>query len=164
MTPLDSNGNPVTTDSVPSYDQLVNKVSKGNVEFLRVAAQDAFAEFLALFKMNGNVWHWSKNYQTNQSEIDSTGTSENAWSSATGLSLTQMNARNNDVLSRGYVVMKFRSDTYLGYFKALSWVMDAARPFQWTFNFTFQVEKTISLMYAPTTPSTTQPQRPVGGV
>jgi hypothetical protein len=39
---------------------------------------------------------------------------------------------------------------YLGYFKSLTWAMDAATPFAWAFNFVFQVEKTYSALYFPT--------------
>ena len=45
--------------------------------------------------------------------------------------------------------MKFKGTTYLGYFKSLTWQMDADNPFQWTFSFTFQVEKTIGYIFSP---------------
>ena len=38
----------------------------------------------------------------------------------------------------------------MGYFKSLSWNQDAANPFQWTFNFVFQVEKTLGYVFSPT--------------
>lgn len=118
-----------------------------NPEAYRVAAQDAFVEFLKLFQMNGNVWFTStpaSPTQANQSQ-----TAPNVWQVSTGASSSQQNAKNNDVRSRGYVVMAFRNNLYLGYFKTLQWTMDAEKPFQWTFNFTFQVEKTLTAYYYP---------------
>jgi hypothetical protein len=119
-------------------------------EAFRVAAQDAFIEFLKLFQMNGNVWYHSQSYAngTNLGTIGQTEqTSPTAWSSKTGASSFQQHSRNNDVMSRGYVAMRYRNNIYLGYFKSLSWTQDAESPFQWKFNFTFQVEKTYTALY-----------------
>jgi len=49
--------------------------------------------------------------------------------------------------------MSYRNNLYLGYFKSLSWTMDAEKPFQWIFHFTFQVEKTLTAYYYPIAPS-----------
>lgn len=118
-----------------------------NPEAFRVAAQDAFIEFLKLFQMNGNVWFYNQNYQgvfTGQDQ-----TAPNAWSPSTGASTFQQAARNNDVMTRGYVAMKYRNNVYLGYFKSLNWSLDAESPFQWKFQFTFQVERTYTALYTP---------------
>jgi hypothetical protein len=116
-------------------------------EALRVAAQDAFQELLMLFKENGVIYFHPSNYKgfTDGSEQSS----PTAWSPSTGTSSFEMNARNNDVMARGKVAMKFKSSVYLGYFKAFSWTQDADHPFLWNFNFTFQVESTMTLVYYP---------------
>lgn len=147
-------------------------------EAFRVAAQDAFVEFLKLFQMNGNVWYHSDSYAngTNLGTIGQTEqTAPTAWSSKTGATSFQQHSRNNDVMTRGYVAMKYRNNVYLGYFKSLSWTQDADSPFQWKFNFTFQVEKTYTALYFPqfTLPpavstsfpfaQTTPPPPPTGG-
>lgn len=119
-------------------------------EAFRVAAQDAFVELLKLFQLNGNVWFNSTSYAngTNLGVIGQTEqTSPTAWSSKTGASSFQQNSRNNDVMTRGYIAMRYRNNIYLGYFKSLSWTQDADSPFQWKFNFTFQVEKTYTALY-----------------
>jgi hypothetical protein len=114
----------------------------------RVAAQDAFMEFLALFKMNGNVWFWNKLYQDAVGEQrDWTGIQ--AWSPILGMSGAQKNARNNDVLTRGGVIMTYRNFAYQGYFKSLQWTMDARNPYKWDFSFVFQVEKTVGQQFLP---------------
>lgn len=137
------------------------------MEALRVAAQDAFQEFLMLFKQNGVVYFHPNTYPGFQSTTPGSTTatagsttpnsqsinlqqqSPTAWSPQNGTSSFQGNARNNDVMARGHVVMKFKNSMYQGYFKSLSWTQDAEKPFQWTFNFTFQVERTISLVSFP---------------
>jgi hypothetical protein len=129
----------------------------------RVAAQDAFQELLSLFKMNGSVWLWNKIYSPQSSSggtvVNPGNTSEtrdwtgiDAWSPALGLSAQQMNGRNNDALTRGSVVMQFRNFVYEGYFKSLTWTMDASNPFRWDFSFTFQVERTVGRDYIPGQP------------
>lgn len=119
-------------------------------EAFRVAAQDAFIELLKLFQMNGNVWYHSKAYAsgTNLGTIGGTEqVSPTAWSTKTGATSFSQHSRNNDVMTRGYVAMNYRNNFYLGYFKSLSWTQDAENPFQWKFNFTFQVEKTYTSLY-----------------
>jgi hypothetical protein len=123
-------------------------------EAFRVAAQDAFVEFLKLFQMNGNVWFHSQEYAnggtggTNLGLIGQTQQeSPTAWSSKVGATSFQQHSRNNDVMTRGYVAMNYRNNVYLGYFKSLSWTQDAESPFQWKFNFVFQVEKTYTALY-----------------
>jgi len=113
----------------------------------RIAAQDAFVEFLSLFKVNGNVWFQTENYTGTLSGSDQDA--PGVWSPLAGSSSLQTSARNNDVLTRGYVAMNFQNSVYLGFFKSLNWTMDAEKPFQWQFNFIFQIERTISLLYYP---------------
>lgn len=119
-------------------------------EAFRVAAQDAFVEFLKLFQMNGNIWFHNDSY-ANGTNLGTIGQMQQeaptAWSSKVGATSFQQHARNNDVMTRGYVAMKYRNNIYLGYFKNLSWTQDAESPFQWKFNFTFQVEKTYTALY-----------------
>lgn len=113
----------------------------------RVAAQDAFNELLSLFKMNGVVWFPggdSKSELANQNQ-ESAG----AWSPTLGMTSTQAHGRNNDVMSRGAVVMTIEGVAYEGYFKSLSWKQDAKKPFQWEFSYVFQVERTSTLLYFP---------------
>lgn len=130
-----------------------------NPDALRIAAQDAFVEFLSLFKNNGVTWYHSQDYTSangsnpDQASALTTGTQttnyQSAYSPRTGLNTFQMKASNNDVFSRGYVVMNFRSSSYLGFFRSLSWTQDAKSPYRWNFNFVFQVERTLSLLYYP---------------
>lgn len=164
----------VTVATVSGTSGLANNIiasqnlSNPNEAF-RVAAQDAFIEFLKLFQMNGNVWYYNTSYATgtNPDGTQSTtnlgtigGTqqaSPNAWSPTTGTTSLQQHSRNNDVMTRGYVAMRYRNNVYLGYFKSLSWTQDAESPFQWKFNFSFQVERTYTALYFPQ-PGVTQPQ------
>jgi len=106
----------------------------------RVAARDAFAELLALFKNNGTVWYRNEAYSgltTQQSQVG-----PDAWSPTNGLSTFQTMSSRNDVMTRGKVQMNFRNGVYSGYFKSLTWTMDAKNPFRWNFTFVFAVEKT----------------------
>lgn len=127
-----------------------------DVEPFRVAAEDAFIEFLSLFKMNGTTWLHASGYDFDTSN-QASGTQNNpnqtdalaVYSPDVGATDIEIKAKNNDVYKRGYVVMKFRNSQYLGFFKSLSWMMDAEAPFQWKFNFVFQVERTLSLIYYP---------------
>ena len=114
-------------------------------EMFRVAAQDAFVEFLFLFKNNGVVWF---NSQDALGDNEQVGVDQ--WSPELGMAATNRNARNNDVMSRGTVIMKFKGTSYMGYFKSLNWSQDAINPFQWTFNFVFQVERTLGYVFSPT--------------
>jgi hypothetical protein len=134
--------------SASDVQTILNKRGFTQTSAFRVAAQDAFVEFLSLFKMNGNVWLWNKNYQQNIGE-NRDWTHAEAWSPQIGLSSAQQNGRNNDVITRGTVLMKFRNFTYEGYFKSLQWVMDASNPFKWDFTFTFQVERTLGMEFVP---------------
>jgi hypothetical protein len=140
-----------TVDDVTGDLQIAQKTIQqktyGGPSSLRVAAQDAFVEFLSLFKSNGTVWFRKDNYTGSLSENDQAGVS--AWSPTTGLSSHQGNARNNDVMTRGYVAMQLKESTYLGFFKSLSWTQDANNPFQWHFNFAFQIERTLSVLGYP---------------
>ena len=130
---------------------IANAAMKQNTNMspsaFRVAAQDAFVELLSIFKSNGNIWFRPNNYTGRLNDKDQAGIS--AWSPQTGVTTQQGNSRNNDVMTRGYIAMNLKDNTYLGYFKSLSWQMDAEHPFQWTFNFVFQVERTITLLEYP---------------
>jgi hypothetical protein len=115
-----------------------------NPDSLRMAAKDAFMELLALFRNDGVVWFqkqaaWSPTQQVGA----------DAWSAVTGSTSYQNNARNNDVWTRVQIGMHYKGSTYYGFFKALTFKMDAQKPFHWNFNFTFQVERTISNVYTP---------------
>ena len=135
-----------TTLASSIYKQQVG-LAGNTSEAFRVAAQDCFVELLKLFQMNGSVWYRTPNYQGSLTEQEQV--SPSAWSSKTGASTFQQHSRNNDVMTRGYVSMRYRNNVYLGYFKSLSWTQDAASPFQWKFNFVFQVEKTYTALYNP---------------
>jgi hypothetical protein len=135
------------TGDVEVAQGVVQQKTYGGLSSFRVAAQDAFVELLSLFKSNGNVWYRNDNYTGALSEQDQAGVS--AWSPKTGLSTQQGNARVNDVMTRGFIAMQLKESTYLGYFKSLSWTQDANNPFQWNFNFVFQVERTVSLLEYP---------------
>jgi hypothetical protein len=135
-----------------SNDPDVEQAVAQNPEAYRVAAQDAFVEFLKLFQMNGNVWYTSAT-NTDSNQLNQQQTAPAVWQINSGATSFQQSAKNNDVRSKGYVVMAFRNNLYQGYFKSLSWTMDADKPFQWNFNFTFQVELTLTAYYIPSAPS-----------
>ena len=135
------------TGDVEVANSVIQKNTNGNLSSFRVAAQDAFIEFLSLFKNNGNIWFRSDNYTGALSGKDQAGVS--AWSPSLGVSSQQGNARNNDVMARGAIAMRLKENTYLGYFKSLSWSMDANNPFAWNFSFVFQVERTITVLTYP---------------
>jgi hypothetical protein len=134
-------------DDTTFYNQQIGLIAgtPDPSEAFRVAAQDAFMEFLLMFKNNGIYWlnnqggMWGKKEQVGVDE----------WSPEVALSATAKNARNNDVATRGTVMMKFRGSTYSGYFKSLTWQMDAQNPFKFDFNFVFQVERTLGYMFSP---------------
>jgi hypothetical protein len=142
----------VFTNTFSGGDQQFNTIVNAQAPqdpsaAFRVAAQDAFVEFLKLFQMNGNVWFYSKNYKgsyTGQQQQDA-----NSWSESTGATSFEQVARNNDVMTRGFVAMRYKNNVYLGYFKSFNWTQDAEKPFAWEFNFTFQVERTYSALYWP---------------
>jgi len=137
---------PSTSSSNVTNQSLIN-----NPEALRIAAQDCFTEFLKLFQMNGVVWYQGNNTRTDGAFDSTSQYSPTAWVPSQGTTSFQRNSRANDVLTKGYVVMKYRNSTYLGYFKSLSWAVDAEKPFSWNFNFVFQVERTLSSYYFPFT-------------
>jgi hypothetical protein len=147
--------------SSPAQSTQANlALSNTNPEAFRVAAQDAFVEFLKLFQMNGVVWFNSPNYKGYHTGQDQQG--PNAFSPKTGATTFQQTNRNNDVMTRGYVAFQFRQNVYLGYFKSLSWTQDAEKPFSWNFQFAFQVEKTISALFYPNA-TVTRPTQVVQG-
>lgn len=137
------------------------------VDAFRIAAEDAFIELLSLFKMNGTTWLSPTGYGFDDSQNTSdtpNPVSVSQFSTLVGASTAEIQGRNNDVYRRGYVVMNFRNNQYLGYFKTLSWVMDANNPYQWKFSFVFQVERTLSLAYFPsTTPAPNSAQNFIDG-
>jgi hypothetical protein len=121
------------------------KGQKLSADKYRVAAKDAFIEMLSGFKSNGVVWYKGDNGlnpSTNQVGAD-------AWSSVTGATSYEINARNNDVWSRGAVEMIYRNSHYFGFFNSLTWALDASKPFVWNFSFVFQVERTITNLHIP---------------
>lgn len=134
-----------------------NSQMQNYAEPFRIAAEDAFVEFLSLFKMNGTTWLHPSGYSFDSDNNNAPNVQNNAnqtsalavYSTGVGATDFEIKARNNDVYKRGYVVMKFRNSQYLGFFKSLSWAMDAEKPYQWKFNFVFQVERTLSLVYYP---------------
>lgn len=136
------------TGDVQIAQSVIQQRTSGGVDSFRVAAQDAFVEFLSLFKSNGNVYFRKDNY-TGQLSSNNDAAGVSAWSPATGLTTQQGNSRNNDVMTRGYIAMQLKNETYLGYFKSLSWTMDANKPFSWDFNFVFQIERTITVLQYP---------------
>jgi hypothetical protein len=128
---------------------------------LRVAAQEAFSEILQLFQNNGITRYHpeilNRIFPNNQSKPGSqvVGAAStvsdsapmNPWAKSIGSSLTQATNRPNDVMSRGYVVFKYKNRQFLGYFKDIHFEMDANNPFRWNFGFTFQVERSLSTFY-----------------
>lgn len=120
-----------------------------NEGFFRMAAKDAFVELLSLFKNNGTVWFRNENYTGYTTGKEQMGA--DAWSPQTGSTTFQNAARRNDVMTRGKVVLYFRNAAYYGYFKNLTFAMDATKPFRWDFNFVFQVESTVTNVSVPWT-------------
>jgi hypothetical protein len=121
-----------------------------NLEPFRIKAEDAFQEFLATFKMNATTWLHPTGYgsdSTNSSPDIPNPNQTSVFSQTVGASSDMVKARNNDVYKRGYVVMRFHNSQYLGFFKSLSFTMSADKPYQWRFNFVFQVERTLTLVY-----------------
>lgn len=118
----------------------------------KIAAQDAFMEMLGLFKNNGITRYHpeltSRIFQTGNPG-NSQVVGEASWSPAIGASSTQAQNRNNDILTRGYVVFNYKSAVFLGYFKTLNFSINANNPYKWDFNFTFQVEKRLTVAYTP---------------
>jgi hypothetical protein len=138
--------NEISTDAVQA-----NNANQQNYSPFRIGAEDAFIEFLSLFKMNGVTWLTPTSYgfdpATGQYLLTPNQNTTSLYSEQVGASDFMIKARNNDVYSRGYVVMNFRNSQYMGFFKTFNWTMDANKPYQWNFSFTFQVERTLSLAY-----------------
>lgn len=141
-----------------------------NLEYLttkqpfRVAAQDAFAELLALFKNNGVIRYLPRDMQvalkakdtynasnTSQLSAGVTGPQGNSTSGKAGPSGTQQLGLAGDLHTRGYVALNYKGTTYLGYFKTLNFTADAKTPFRWDFDFTFKVQKSYTPIFRPTT-------------
>jgi hypothetical protein len=153
----DNNKNPANKANKGVYQRTVSLENQP----LRIAAQEAFIEMLSLFKNNGITrFHpeivnriYPQNKQGNggvvSGEASRTSAKEpmNPWSKAIGMSFTQATNRSNDVMTRGYVVFKYKNKTYLGYFKDINFEMDSNNPFRWNFNFTFQVERSLSTTF-----------------
>lgn len=145
--PVRDNSGNILEESPDVFTQTVQQQTNTLPSSFRVAAQDAFQELLSLFKMNGVTWFPGGDAPPglpNQSQ-DSTA----AWSPSLGATSYQIHGRNNDVMSRGAVIMVMEGNSYQGYFKTLSWTQDANDPYQWHFNFVFQVERTSTLLYYP---------------
>jgi hypothetical protein len=139
--------------SQADFNQMLTDLGITSNQPFRVAAQDAFVEFLSLFKMNGIRWFYNKDFEAESGSGQGQAKEQvdiDAWSPELGITATQLNGRMNDVMSRGAVLMKFKGTTYLGYFKSLNWNQDAQNPFRWDFNFVFQVEKTYGFVFNPT--------------
>jgi hypothetical protein len=137
---------PGQNTTVSALDNLQQQVGLSD-NALRVAAKDAFVEFLNLFTNNGVTYFQSSNF--NGSFNNREQNAPTAFSPEYGNSVLQKNARNNDVLTKGYVVFNLRDSSYMGYFKSLNWTMDASKPFSWTFSFVFQVEREVSIVPVP---------------
>lgn len=122
------------------------------VNRFRVAAQDAFAELLALFKNNGVLRFLPKSHiaQADPKALAEAEKNAKIWSPAAGSTGFQMLARAGDVYSRGYVAFKYKGATYLGYFKSFNFTADAKTPFKWDFDFTFRVLRSHNPFYYPT--------------
>ena len=108
---------------------------------LRIAAQDAFAELLLLFKNNGIIRFTPQKPENNTKRVQ--------WSPSEGSTGYQMAARTGDVRRRGYVVFRYKGASYLGNFKSFNFSADAANPFQWTFDFVFRVSRSVMPVYYP---------------
>ena len=135
---------------IETDDGPVSYVSTIGDNYFRIAAQDAFVELLALFRNNGITRYKKDNYTTGDSiTINRDQVQQSVWSEKYGDSAYTRNARNNDVMVKGNVTMKFKSNSYHGYFKSLQWTMDADNPYQWKFDFTFQVQRTVSFVFYP---------------
>jgi len=119
-----------------------------NPDMFQVAAQDAFIEFLALFRNNGltrfdnpgNITDADMSLQKEQLKQD-------IYSDTYGDTTYSRLARKNDIMLKGNIDFHYKSNLYQGYFKSLQWMLDSDHPFQWQFDFVFQVQKTMSLVY-----------------
>lgn len=130
-------------DKTRSFHQLYS-----GEDSLRVAAQDAFMELLSLFKNNGTVRFTSQSDEVlTNSLVNRSQTQPTVWSEQYGASTYERNARKGDIMTKGAVVMTHKNNIFQGYFKSLSWTQDADSPFHWNFDFTFQVQRTISYVH-----------------
>lgn len=95
------------------YDDMPNEIinwlqdrkdKPRSEEPFRVAAQDAFAEMIALFKYNAITRFRDQNYTQTFSDRDQLG--ENLWSETRGASTLTESTRNGDVMRRGMVEIK----------------------------------------------------------
>jgi hypothetical protein len=126
---------------------LTGKTMGKNAEPYKVSAQDAFAEFIALFKYNAITRYKLGNYDGYFSDRDQLG--NNLWSEKYGSSTFVAGARNNDVMYRGIVRMGSRDDVYTGFFKSLNFNEDAEKPYRWNFDFVFQVQSKQRIVSSP---------------
>lgn len=110
-------------------------------EKLRVASQDAFMEFTALFKNNGVT-----RFVPQIAAVEA-GKDDKVWSPSAGATGFQMRGRVGDTFTRGHVAFKYKGQTYLGYFKSLEFTADAKTPFVWDFTFNFRVLRSISPVF-----------------
>ena len=139
LTPVSSEFYDALLDAYPNAgsDGIAEPWSTPNA--LRVAAQDAFAELLLLFKNNGVLRFLPPEFVPEQRAPNGSP----LWSPSEGATGYQMAARTGDVRRRGYVVFKYRQASYMGYFKSLNLTADANTPFTWNFDFTFRVERSV---------------------
>lgn len=121
-----------------------------NEDMFRVAAQDAFIELLSLFRNNGLTRYGNPlSPKTDSDPPNREKLDPSVYSETYGDSTYSRNANKNDIMVKGNVDFHYKSNLYQGYFKSLSWIMDSDNPFQWQFDFVFQVQKTFSQIYYP---------------
>ncbi len=115
---------------------------------LRVAAQDAFYDLLALFKNNG-VIRFVGNQDTDVFGGDQANDADSStvYTPSAGATGYQMNARRGAVLTRGSIIFRLRGSTYKGYFKSLNFTASADNPFKWDFDFNFRVLESLNPVY-----------------
>jgi hypothetical protein len=140
MGSLDANGlydhlESVFQESPKTWAKILQEKEK-----LRVAAQDAFMEFTALFKNNGITRFMPP-------EVSADDKNDKVWSPSAGASGFQMKSRAGDTYTRGYVAFKYKGQTYLGYFKSMEFTADAKTPFQWDFTFNFRVLRSLTPVF-----------------
>jgi hypothetical protein len=140
MGSLDANGlydhlGSVFQESPKTWAKILQEKEK-----LRVAAQDAFMEFTALFKNNGITRFMPP-------EVSADDKNDKVWSPSAGASGFQMKSRAGDTYTRGYVAFKYKGQTYLGYFKSMEFTADAKTPFQWDFTFNFRVLRSLTPVF-----------------
>lgn len=130
--------------------ELTTLLSGSGNDMFRVAAQDAFVELLALFRNNGLIRYDNPNIMNGEElSLNKEQVAQNVYSEKYGDTTATRNARQNDIMVKGNVDFHYKSNLYQGYFKSLSWILDSENPFQWKFDFVFQVQKTFSQVYYP---------------